>query len=128
MNDLKFRVWDKSIKFLDDRVRVTITKDYTKVEVLDAFTNWRELQEGQYELLLSTGLKDVNGEEIFEGDVVGHCDGECFFTGVVTHSPFGWYVKSENDNIAFEHFSNEIDRTSDCKVIGYFCGGHYEFT
>lgn len=70
------------------------------------------------DLMRYIGLKDNYGTEICEDDIVEHFDGEYYFTGVVTYSPFGWYVKSKYDNISFEHFADETSETADCKVIG----------
>lgn len=70
------------------------------------------------DLMRYIDLKDNYGTEIFEDDIVEHFDGEYYFTGVVTYSPFGWYVKSKHDNIAFEHFADEINGIADCKVVG----------
>lgn len=69
-------------------------------------------------ILMCTNLKDNYGTEIYEDDIVEHFDGEYYFTGVVTYSPFGWYVKTKDDNISFEHFADEISGTANCKVIG----------
>lgn len=71
-------------------------------------------------IMMCTNLKDNEGTDIYEGNVVEHFDGEYYFTGVVTYSPFGWYVKSKHDNIAFEHFADEINGIADCKVVGSY--------
>lgn len=70
------------------------------------------------ELIQYTGLKDNNDVDVYEGDIVEHLDGEYSFRGVVVYSPFGWYVESKEDSIAFEHFSDETNKTSDCIVVG----------
>ena len=69
------------------------------------------------DLMRYIGLKDNYGTEICEGDIVEHFDGEYFFTGVVTYSPFGWHVKSKYDNISFEHFADESEGVANCRVI-----------
>ncbi|EZM89426.1 hypothetical protein Z307_01880 [Streptococcus pyogenes ABC020005773] len=70
-----------------------------------------------YILMQSTGLKDKNGVEIFEGDVVEYDDGEYLFAGKVVKTVFGTYVKSYSF-FSFEDFSDENTMTADVEIIG----------
>ncbi|WP_308652453.1 YopX family protein [uncultured Anaerococcus sp.] len=116
---MKFRVWDKEINYLDYRVRVTSTDKYEKVEVLDCFSDWREIEESKYILMRCIDLKDENGIEIYEGDLVEYRDGEESFKGEVVINCFGSYVKTKNDYIRFEDFSDENTRLAgNCYVVG----------
>lgn len=116
---MKFRVWDKEINYLDYRVRVTSTNKYEKVEVLDCFSDWREIEESKYILMRCIDLKDENGIEIYEGDLVEYRDGEESFKGEVVINCFGSYVKTKNDYIRFEDFSDENTRIAgNCYVVG----------
>lgn len=57
MRDLKFRVWGEKSKYMTDDSVVA---------------KWRleELRDGKYILMQYTGIKDKNGKEIYEGDIV----------------------------------------------------------
>ncbi|HEP6882322.1 TPA: hypothetical protein VDJ33_000336 [Streptococcus pyogenes] len=70
-----------------------------------------------YILMQSTGLKDKNGVEICEGDVVEYDDGEYLFAGKVVKTVFGTYVKSYSF-FSFEDFSDENTMTADVEIIG----------
>lgn len=115
MNNLKFRAWDKKLKLLRNVSYIDFERK--KMIYHNGFVSYYANFEDA-EIMQSTGLKDKNGKEIFEGDIVQYLDGEYSFIGVVKISAFGIYAKNKYDNYNFEDFADENTKEADVAVIG----------
>ena len=119
----KFRAWDKKYK---KRMKVNQI-DFEKKTV------WLEADNGDHEnrhtltrefkdviLMQSTGLKDKNGVEIFEGDIVQYRDGEYSYLGIVKRDCYQFFIDGiePDDNYDFIDVSNTFDGTSSLEILG----------
>ena len=115
----KFRVYDKSTKCMSNVEAIVYTKKrvypfYSKV--VRRYIPFKECV-----LMQSTGLKDKNGSEIFEGDIVKYKAGCNTFTEEVAYDKnfAGFGVKDANANIIFTfgELAEDIDLRS-LEVVG----------
>ncbi|HAP4755493.1 TPA: hypothetical protein IUX11_002121 [Enterococcus faecalis] len=116
----KFRAWEPDVKYMNDQVRVTSNRfgsGEVWVEATESF-GWIELKPEH--LMQSIGLKDKNGVEIFEGDIVQYRDGEYSYLGIVKRDCYQFFIDGmePDDNYDFIDVSNTFDGTSSLEVIG----------
>lgn len=115
MRKVDFKAWDTKRKMFTNFMIVD-----NMFKFMDKVTGvwFRDDEQNRFKLLQNTGFRDNNKIEIYEDDIIEHLDGEYSFTGIVKYSPFGWFVKTDEDNISIEHFADDTSWIADCKVIG----------
>lgn len=122
---MRCRIYDKHLKIIRDVKYI----DFQNKEVmyytdeLEGNEKWSDLDIvrgfNEVDLMWSTGLKDEQGKDIYEGDFIEYRDGEESFKGEVLIGCFGSYIKHDGDYTSFEDFSDENTRIAgNCYVVG----------
>jgi len=129
MRDIKFRAWDKTYKRMNYKVQVGNTdyadKNYTCNSIwVDYADNksvgWMNADDKCIDLMQYTGLKDKNGKEIYEGDIL---KSESWGKGSRLLNPYhvvkwgncGWKAEGYNGSI---RVSPSLDIKPDFEIIG----------
>lgn len=112
----RFRAWDKKFKTMyeaDDIMSIDFGKSEISVKTL-FFERTNYYKFDDIVLMQSTGMRDKNDREIFEGDIIDSTDG--FLTGVIEFRvSLGMFV---SELVEYNNFERLCNVASSRKIIG----------
>lgn len=109
---LRFRAWDKEFKEMVQVDALVFEEQLIKATYKNGNVVKEDLK--NYVLMQSTGLRDKNGKEVFEGDIIDSTDG--FLTGVVEFRvSLGMFV---SELVEYNNFERLCNVASSRKIIG----------
>lgn len=120
---LRFRAWNKAIKEMygaEDIIAINFEEKEICVQTIyfeQGLPDSRDLDYYDFDdivLMQSTGMRDKNDREIFEGDIIDSTDG--FLTGVIEFRVgLGMFI---SDLLEYNNFERLCNVASSRKIIG----------
>jgi phage uncharacterized protein TIGR01671 len=114
----KLKAWDS----YDEKVVEVLSIDFEdKIAYVEQANGDRyDIHFDNLQFMESTGLKDKNGIEIFEGYLVKHDEGEYSYIGSVKKDCYQFYIDGIEpvDSFDFVDVSNTFDGTTSLTIIG----------